>query len=183
MHASRFLPALLVAVLALGLASCDAAGPGDTFELEARRVTFQFTFDGGQLTTANLRDFTSSNQVDLRDYVRQRGFAPEDIVGARVQSGSARLRVGRPLQATVGSFSRAEIRTFQGTMAGATLATGTTFPTTGDTAQLIVQTSNFGNTVASGPFSAILALQGTSAALSGEYFVEVTLDIVISVEG
>jgi hypothetical protein len=183
MHASRFLPALLVAVLALGLAACDAVDAGDTFELDARQVKFDFRFTAGDLTPGSLLEFTSDNSVDLRDYVRQRGFAPEDIVGARVVANRAEFRIARPVAANVGSFSRAEVRTFQGTNRGSVLVSGQGFTGTGSTTQLGVLTTNFGSVVATGPFQAILGLQATSPVVPGDYLIEVTLDIVISVEG
>jgi len=177
-----FRPTLLVAALAIGLAACDATG-AETFDLEPRRVKFDFRFDGSALDVANLLEFTSENSIDLREYVRQRGFSPEDVVGARVQNGRAEIRVARPAAANVSSFSRAEIRPFQGTARGALLASGQGFSGTSSTAQLTVQTGDFGNVVATGPFQAIVGLQGTNAVVPGEYLVEVTLDVIVTVEG
>jgi len=174
---------LLVLALAPMMASCDAVEAG-TFPLPDRRVTFEFRFQGNALTPGIFNEVISENQVDLRAYVESRGFAASDVVAARVRPGSAQLRVARPLTAGVNSFTRLEVRTFQGTAVGSTIVSGSGFSGTGDTAPLEIRTSNFGDIVATGPFRAQLRIDPVAGVIhNAEYLVEVTFDVVIEVEG
>jgi len=177
---ARRAPWALLALLPL-LAACDAA-TSNTFDLPQQTITFEFVFQGGALSAAQLNEVTSRNQHDLRAYVEGRGFGAGDIVAARIRN--ARMTVARPLAANVSHFSRAEIRTFQGTQAGTTLADGQGFSGGALSAPLEVRAVNFASTVATGPFQAQLLLQPVAGAiLAQEYLVEVTMDVVIEVEG
>lgn len=179
---SRFALWSLLALLPL-LAACDVA-TSNTFDLPERRIIFEFVFQGGNLDPTRLNEVTSLNEVNLRSYIEEQNFTTADVVAARIRPGSARLSVARPLAANVSHFTRAEMRTFQGTTAGVTLVGGQGFTGTGQNATLEVRVGDFGNVVATGPFRAQLLVQPTAGAiLDQEYVVEVTLDVVIEVEG
>ncbi len=176
----------LVAALFLGLsvylASCDAVQVGG-FELPERRVTLDFVFQGNELDTASLNTVLSNNQVDLTGYIQQRGFSPSDVIGARIRSGSAELRVARPLTAGIGHFAEVQVRARQGGSTGALLVSGTGFSGNADTAPLSIASVNLGSVVANGAFGGELRVQPVAGnILNQEYRLEISFDVIIEVE-
>lgn len=186
MTSSRFFsPLLLVlglALLAPTLSGCDAATT-DTFDLPPRRVQFTFEFQGGALTPGLLNEVTSNAQVNLIDYVESRGFTSADIVGVRIQNGSAEMEVALPVGAGANSFARAQLRPFQGTNVGTVLLGGSNFGA-GSTAPLQIESSAFANVIRTGTFGAQLLVEPNPSVIqSGPYRVRVSFDVLIEVEG
>ncbi len=183
MNIRRLRFATLLALLPL-LAACDSAdgGGGDnTFELDPQSVFFEFDFTGAEIAAAEI---TSNGTEDLTDYVRSRGFQPEDIVGVRIVSNSAELFVTRPPGAGVEIFESAQVRLAQGTSLTGVVVRNDDLPSSGDRADLTVASDDFANLVRNGEFSAQLAAAPSSTIdPDASYEVEVEFDVLIEVEG
>lgn len=177
----RLLP--LALFIPLVLSGCDTSESSeDTFFLDARRVDFEFDFEGDALTPGEFTELQSEAMESLVDYILDSNFSLEQVVSVRLQPGSGDISVRRPIDASIGFIDRARLRLLQGTRAPLVVALDTDFPmsTEDRSASLEIETADLAAFAVTGPFGALLDLDPVTE-VSGGFLVTVSFDVIVEV--
>jgi hypothetical protein len=184
----RYLAPLSLAAL-LGtmplLAGCDPADAG-TFELLTESVRFTFDIPSASITPGTLVQVDSRGSVDVAALVEARSFTMDDVVSVRIttRQRGPEVDLREPFTAGVNHLARVNVRGRVGATTGPILVSGTAFSGTGRRAPLDVNQPSMASALGGdGRLRTVLELEPTALAVSANYVVDVTFDIVVEVEG
>ncbi|HYG67947.1 MAG TPA: hypothetical protein VD838_09815 [Anaeromyxobacteraceae bacterium] len=177
-------PLALLLALTLGLAGCDDAGTGD-FPLTPIGAAFTFSFDADDLVDGAAR-VDAQGSENVLDGITAQGFTAGEVVRARIEEGSAQVRI---LQAPGGvniSFldnvslrlsgggTSAEVASAEDVGGGTSMA---------NEAELDVSGGDVADVVTAGPVDATLDVSVDPGIPDGTYRLEVRFDVEVFVEG
>lgn len=178
--------AALFAVLPL-LSGCDPAGAG-TFELPRETVRFIFDVPGNEMSPGSLTvvQARATSNVNVRALVEARNFSLDDVVSVRISARQPGPEVDlrTPLTAGINHLARVNFRGRVGTSVGPVLLTGSGFTGTASRAPLDIQNPDLSTGLSDdGILAAVLEVEPTNLAVQQPYVIDITFDVVITVEG
>lgn len=168
-----------LALLFLYASGCDSVTDPETIVLNPEEQTFEFVFNGSQLTAGTAFTVESTNQVDLSDELLNAGFQTSEVVSATVTA--VELNRTQPLDVNLQSIASASFSLRAGSQTTEVASKASFGSTTRDA--LNVQTGlDVGTFVRRPAFTGVLRFTPSQVS-NAQYRLTVTVRFRVEVEG
>lgn len=183
----RRLSGLLLPLLLIGLTGCDSAVSGDdpivlTAEVStgADGSPIRFGFVADDVQVGRLTDITCGCDLDVADFLADRGFTKGDLISATVQG--ARLRMLFPIQEQIDFLDQAILKLRSSGNSVTEVAEQTTFPAAAEATLIPRQGRDVAGFVSASTFEPILQIDAGELLAGRDYEIGLVLTIRMELE-